>query len=122
MSLEELYARNLLHKKVKIFINENMNNFTLDKIIYNSYSIIDNRVIYDKSFIILNNKTFKCKIKVNYSDINNYFIYREQYKDIRKRIMKLKVIYSPSLFEFIKDGRRASHFYISVINSHIKKG
>ena len=117
MSVYELAERYKFERKCKLFVQEVMKDFTIDKVVYN--------VSFQNNFFIINHKKFKCKLKITFNDLQEYFDYRNKYLEQRRIFLnKNKQIYSPSMYDFYNRQlkRNVSNYVKTKIEMNIKKG
>ena len=105
MSLEELSAMKKTDDLIKLFIKEQLQDFTLDKIIYGNfeYSRVQDWYGYPYTKFVVNNKYTGTKITYKLKEINKYFDWREAYLVHRKDYLETRGhIHSPDIFTFIE--------------------
>ena len=105
MSLEELNARKKTKDLIKLFIKEQLQDFTLDNIIYGTfeYSRIQGWYGYPQTKFIVNNKHTGMKVTYKLKEINKYFDWREAYLEYRKDYLETRgYTKSPDIFTFIE--------------------
>lgn len=105
MSLEELSAMKKTDDLIKLFIKEQLQDFTLDKIIYGNfvYSMSGGWYGYPQTKFIVNNKHTDMKVTYKLKEINKYFDWREAYLVHRKDYLETRgYTKSPDIFTFIE--------------------
>lgn len=105
MSLEELSTMKKTDDLIKLFIKEQLQDFTLDKIIYGKfeYSRVQDWYGYPYAEFVVNNKHTGMKLTYELKEINKYFDWREVYLVHRKGYLETRgYIKSPDIFTFIE--------------------
>lgn len=104
MSLEELSTRKKTDDLIKLFIKEQLQDFTLDKIIYGKFEYSRwSWCGYLNAEFIVNNKYTGMKVTYKLKEINKYFDWREAYLVHRNDYLEARGhIHSPDIFTFIE--------------------